>query len=324
MRRLGTAITLLCVAFGSAAAQSVNDYLKLRNARHIVQPISSQNLDQFVGSKVVELQGVVQGSFKNSGAISLMLQRSDGEPIILDCSTPPPDWVLNGEVAVRALAQVSRSDSKGQLKADMVAVATEASIRKIDDIYWSAEAAKHPPKRKSTVLASRGAGSMRGWIGRSRPDWQVSNSHAERIYANFIRKRNPRLTLDEALQMAVFMVESDFDPTSTNSKSGAMGLGQLMPGTAQWMGVKNPYDSLDNVYGAIKLLRTHIDQYLVQTGSEGPALQLALAAYNAGEGAVKKYGGVPPYRETQAYVVRVLSIFHQMGGPSADPILRYR
>jgi cell wall-associated NlpC family hydrolase len=100
------------------------------------------------------------------------------------------------------------------------------------------------------------------------------------------------------LLAAVARVESDFDPTA-RSGAGALGLMQLMPGTARDLGV-DPLDPAQAVDGAARLLAQHLKTY---RGSQ----ELALAAYNAGPGAVSRYGGIPPYAETQAYVTRVLS-----------------
>lgn len=102
--------------------------------------------------------------------------------------------------------------------------------------------------------------------------------------------------LDERLVQAVVMIESGFCPTAVSPK-GAVGLGQLMPGTAAELGV-NPWDPAQNLWATAKYLREQYDTF----GS----WPLALAAYNAGPGNVVKYGGVPPFTETQNYVRRVL------------------
>ena len=111
-------------------------------------------------------------------------------------------------------------------------------------------------------------------------------------------KRNE---LDPALLTAVIQRESDFDPRAI-SRAGAQGLMQLMPGTAKELGVTDPFDPRQNVEGGAAYLRGLIDRYHGR-------LDLALAAYNAGAGAVDRYGGVPPYPETQDYVRGILGAY---------------
>ncbi len=114
--------------------------------------------------------------------------------------------------------------------------------------------------------------------------------------------------VDPQLVDCVVRVESGYNPGARSHK-GAMGLMQLMPSTASRHGVRNPYDPEDNVRGGVRELARLLELY---AGN----LQLALAAYNAGEGAVAKYGGIPPFRETRDYVVRVLSMYN---GKPWDP-----
>ncbi|MBI4641792.1 MAG: lytic transglycosylase domain-containing protein [Candidatus Tectomicrobia bacterium] len=104
--------------------------------------------------------------------------------------------------------------------------------------------------------------------------------------------------LDPTLVTALIQVESDFNSSALSPK-GARGLMQLMPGTAQRYDVGNPFDPQKNIEGGIKYLRDLLIRF------DGN-LSLALAAYNAGELAVEKYGGIPPYPETVAYVEKIL------------------
>jgi soluble lytic murein transglycosylase-like protein len=111
--------------------------------------------------------------------------------------------------------------------------------------------------------------------------------------------------VDPALVHAIVKVESDFNPYAL-SRKGAMGLMQLMPQTAIDMNVHNIFNPHENVDGGVRYLRYLIDRY------DGN-LTLALAAYNAGESAVKKWGTVPPFPETQNYVQRVLTLYSGTG-----------
>jgi hypothetical protein len=105
--------------------------------------------------------------------------------------------------------------------------------------------------------------------------------------------------VDEALVHAVIQVESRYDPFAVSPR-GAMGLMQLMPRTAERFAVTNAFDPVQNVDGGVRYLKELLARYSGQ-------VRLALAAYNAGEEAVERHGGIPPYRETVDYVKRVLS-----------------
>lgn len=132
----------------------------------------------------------------------------------------------------------------------------------------------------------------------------VSKSEINELIEEYSDKNG----LDSDFVRAVVKQESGFNEKAT-SHCGAMGLMQLMPGTAKGLGVKNPYDAEQNVAGGTKMLSNLLKTY-------GGNKELVLAAYNAGGGAVKKYGGIPPYQETQNYVKNVLSIYKRYKGVS--------
>lgn len=115
--------------------------------------------------------------------------------------------------------------------------------------------------------------------------------------------------VDPRLVMALIAVESNFKVGATSPK-GAMGLGQLMPATAKSFGIRDPYEPVQNIWVCVRYLEREFYRYRNRSNS----LDLVLAAYNAGPGAVAKYGGVPPYKETVRYVSKVKSLYASLSG----------
>ncbi len=122
-----------------------------------------------------------------------------------------------------------------------------------------------------------------------------------KLYSESIQKAATTYSLDPDLIRAVIRIESNFNPKAKSNKNAA-GLMQLIPGTAQLMGVKNVFDPDQNIMGGSRYLREMLNIF-------GGNLKLALAAYNAGPKAVSKHGGVPPYAETQAYVALINGLY---------------
>ena len=128
----------------------------------------------------------------------------------------------------------------------------------------------------------------------------------------YLLKYSSEYKVDPRLVTAMIIAESDFDPQST-SHSGAMGLGQLMPDEVRGLGLRSGYDIEDNIKGSIYNLRVDLNTFANLAAPDGDLtldqIRLAMATYNAGLGAVKKYKGVPPYKETQGYVKRIIKLF---------------
>jgi len=138
-----------------------------------------------------------------------------------------------------------------------------------------------------------------------------SDDSAERFsrYDEYIRQAATLYQIPEELVRAVIRVESDFDPRAV-SPANARGLMQLIPETAERMMVTDSFDPRQNIFGGVRYLRVLANLF-------NGDIQLTIAAYNAGEGAVMRYGGIPPYQETQDYVVRVLGNYRQYRKQSA-------
>ncbi len=123
-------------------------------------------------------------------------------------------------------------------------------------------------------------------------------------FDSIIKAAAEKFNLDPDLIKAVIRQESNFNPNAV-SKAGAMGLMQLMPETAKWLGVTNPFDPVQNIFGGAKYLRMLLDKF---NGN----LELALAAYNAGPANVEKHKGIPPFKETQDYVRNILYFYNSL------------
>ncbi len=326
MRRILSILIFWSAVYASSTAQTLTDYLKIRRFHHIIQSAGVGSLETLMGTRIVEVKGIVKGSFRVGELTSLLLERADGDTLVIEAPSAPV-WLSGNEVPARLLVRANRGEQGGLLRAVLLSAAPEGSMLSYDQeqARRSAEKQPHP------------SGYMRKYTATSRHAtrvWNLPASQVSPIYAAFIRKQNRRLSDAEALHianavvgfsiyygvdarliMAMVMAESGFDPGST-SRTGAMGLGQLMPGTAQGLGVSNAYDTTENLYGTVKLVRSHLDKYRRQTGDDYQSLVLSIAAYNAGSGAVRRAGGVPPYRETQAYVRRVINLFAAFRGQS--------
>lgn len=148
-----------------------------------------------------------------------------------------------------------------------------------------------------SVSSLLGTPSPEPSAAKSRPGRGLGPQHPT-SFDQLILETAQRHGVDASLVKAVVKVESNFDPSAV-SHAGAKGLMQLMDGTAEMLGVTDSFDPIQNVEGGVKFIKFLLDRY-------NNDVTLALAAYNAGPGAVDRHQGIPPFEETQKYVTRVL------------------
>ena len=252
---------------------------------------------------------------------------------------------FDGGVRVRVLLRVAPADPTLPSGVALAAAVPEGEAANADRAQAQQAArvtalARPTPSKRSVATVAFGGKSVPA-ASAGHPVGALS-ARALSIYAPYralVRRWNRRLSendvdkittsilyfsdknnVDPRLVVATIIAESDFDISST-SHAGAMGLAQIMPDEAHSLGVTNAYDPIQNIGAAVHLLRRNLDKYGGAPAAGGviPLDQIALtmAAYNAGPGAVRKYHGVPPYRETQRYVARIKKLYKQMCGETA-------
>ncbi|GIV01701.1 MAG: hypothetical protein KatS3mg015_0531 [Fimbriimonadales bacterium] len=320
---IGYVAALWGLAAISAAGASLNEYLKIRSKYGISQAAGAEALETLVGTGTIEVRATVKGVMTVDDRTTLLIALPGSQTLSIGAEGAPP-WLRVPNTTARLIVQASRENEFAELNAKLIAAIEEGTIRAMEE----------ERRRKAEAAAKARENKPQTTRGNSARNWNLPPHEAIPVYAKFIRGYNPRLTeqqaqeiahgiigfsiqfgVDARLITAMVLVESGFNPSATSPK-GAMGLGQLMPGTAQGLGVRNAYDTYENLFGTVRLIRGHLDKYAA-TGPDGQKyadLVTALAAYNAGSGAVRKYGGVPPYRETQNYIRKVIDWYRRLCG----------
>lgn len=164
---------------------------------------------------------------------------------------------------------------------------------------------EQPPQHLVESLASVPPGHL-GCIAANGLDLQLNDRRRADLMVA-ICELAPQYDLDPVLVLEVVRAESNFDPRARSHK-GALGLMQLIPSTAHRFGVRDPFEPMQNLHGGMAYLRWLYERF------DGD-LRLTLAGYNAGEAAVERHGGVPPYTETREYVRRILQRYGVENGP---------
>jgi hypothetical protein len=308
VRKAAVVFAVLWGAVGVALAATPEEFRQIWEVR---RPAPVKNLNDFrlnrdsYPGQYFELRGRIAGRLASGGDFFLLLELENKQTahIKVKCFTRQ----MEANAVVRAIVQLPENNPDGF---------------ELRGVGLVAEVGDWEPGAASITYAPRAAPS----VSRGGSPWRTPRGAAsdrqgiEKAYAQVVRRFNPRLSeedglyiaqtiidfsvrwgIDPRLVMAVVAVESRFNPVAT-SRKGAMGLGQLMPSTARGLGVENAYDPVQNLAGSIRLITGHLER-------SGGDLAEALARYNAGPGAVKKYGGVPPYRETVNYIKKVSNLF---------------
>lgn len=228
------------------------------------------------------------------------------------------------ERAAELYCEASRAGSTEAMYSLGWMYANGRGVERNDDyaatLFEMALAKGHPAAEKARRMVGDYTGAVpdcllpraqdRGFAARDTWDTQkylASLPEQKKKMVELITTLAPRFSIEPRLALAIATTESNFDPNATSPKS-AMGVMQLIPETASRFNVKDSYDPVQNIKGGLAYLRWLLAYYQGNVA-------LAVAGYNAGEGAVDRYRGVPPYKETQNYVRRILSFFQRSEHP---------
>ena len=308
----------------ASASVGVGEYLAVRQKLATKLSIATLKSDpgSYIG-KVFEVKGKLTGSLASGQGCSIIISTPDSVSYTVTADVPPTETL---GIRLACLVKIGPRSTLSLCDLELVACTFLIELERLETPAKASTAAQTPAK---TVEPSRAAPQ------RGKTTHSLSAEEVVLAYKKAIKRFNPKLSesqadtiarsvlgfsyrykVDSRLVCAVILAESHFRIGAT-SRSGAQGLGQLMPSTAAGLGVDDAYDPVQNIYGSVRYVKGMLDR--MSGNKEWNELTwydlgLALAAYNAGPNAVKKHGGIPPYKETQNYVKRVTSIYKQLCG----------
>lgn len=329
---LSTAILpLICLA------GPMDDFVKARKKHGIELVSDSIALQNFTGQAVFEVTGQVTGSVTTASGTTALLVKFRTCTMVID-SPLAPEWIEQDYDLGRFIVTAVKERAGTMPDLALVASLPEDVAQELE-VRLKVEAERKQLQQQTKSRKTRGSYSRyRGYVPDplNGPIGKVPDQMAPKlaalvpVYAGYIQRRNKYIEQSEAeeiaqcilafsahfgveprLIMALVQAESGFKTYAT-SRVGAQGLGQLMPDTWRSLGIVDPYDIKANIYGTVRTLRGHLERQGKSASDSFDQLALALACYNAGSGAVKKYGGVPPYTETQNYVERVIGTYRRL------------
>lgn len=352
MKRFPAALALLTLSVVASAQVDLKEFLAARDKNGIRSALTMATYRSFTGSGVFEVRCTVKG-FISSRGDTLMVETPDGLRLNIRTENTP-DFLKTTGTQARLIVKLTRASLNAETEVEYVLGTAEATVAEYDMAHAATIEARMKRERVTASRSGSRIGriltppttspSLKGEIGQGTgsvvdagPSAAVQATGDLAVvvdaYGSYIQSVNPRIdrptanawagyiiqysnevNLDPRLVIALIVAESDFKPETTSHK-GAMGLCQLMSDEVRRFGLANAYDPRQNIWASTRLLREGIDKYKALGNDEWKATVLALAGYNAGHGAVKKYGyTIPPYRETQGYVTKISNLYKRFVG----------
>ncbi|MCX6361036.1 MAG: lytic transglycosylase domain-containing protein [Armatimonadetes bacterium] len=337
-------------ACSPARSIEVAEYLRLRRETACNRTLTPDDVAAAPADHrdaVLELRGAICGVVSSGASVKFLLVPEQGASLLMEAPAGGDPLVsAAGSQRVRVLARVVEGAVGNVAPLQPIAVASDSEVTAQERVWEQREAARRQALASRSMSAASGRSVRYTAPMPPPPPGQLSELARKYLspvgqgiypaYAGFIAGWNPRLPrhqvdqitvsllyfaerhrVDPRLAVALIIAESGFNPNA-KSRAGAQGLGQLMPFNSRAFGLANPYDPMQNVRVSMNILKMKLQMYHESGVPDGQLtahqVALTLAAYNAGSGAVRKFGGIPPYRETQRYVARIMSLYKRLCG----------